>query len=126
MDSRLVFLRPLGLRLADGSAIPVTPEESAGYRFREAAFFGNLFDGSGVFVAPERDVLDPSVSTRRGCAAEFGVPGACGPMAQAGVAADRCTAGADGETYAACTVNGRTFRPVQVFLRESDVSRVAR
>ena len=109
---------------ADGSAIPVTADEAADYRFREAAFFGNLFDGSGVFVAPERDVLDPSVSTRRGCAAERGVPGSCGPMVQAGVAAERCTAGADGATYGACTVNGRAFRPVQVFLRDSDVTRV--
>jgi hypothetical protein len=109
---------------ADGSAIPVTSEESAGYSFREAAFFGNLFDGSGVFVAPERDILDPSVSTPRGCAAELGVPGACGRMAQAGQAAERCTAGADHATYAACTVNGRAFRPVQVFLRDSDVTRV--
>ena len=110
---------------ADGSAIPVTREEADGYRFREASYFGNLFDGSGVFVALERDVMDPAVSTPRGCAAERGVPGSCGPMVQAGMAADRCTVGADGETYGACTVNARAFRPLQVFLSASDVTRVA-
>ncbi len=109
---------------ADGSAIPVTREEAAGFTFREASYFGNLFDGSGVFVAPERDVMDPAVSTPRGCAAERGVPGACGSMGQAGMAADRCEVGADGATYGACSVNGRAFRPLQVFLSESVVTRV--
>ncbi len=109
---------------ADGSTIPVTREEEAGFRFREASYFGNLFDGTGVFVALEQDVLDPAVSTPRGCAAERGVPGSCGPMVQAGLAADRCEVGADGVTHGACRVNGRAFRPLQVFLSASDITRV--
>jgi hypothetical protein len=105
-----------------GEAIPVAADEVAGWRFSEATYFGNLFDGSGVYVALSTDSLDPRVSTPRGCAAERGVPGSCGPMVQAGLAADRCTAGADGVTHASCSVNGRAFRPVQVFLNAADVS----
>jgi hypothetical protein len=107
----------------DGEAIPVSAEERAGWRFREACFFGNLFDGTGVATGLELDSLDPAVSTPRGCAAERGVPGTCGPMVQAGLCKDLCSTGADGETYASCKVGGRAFRPVQVSLHAADVHR---
>jgi hypothetical protein len=105
----------------DGSTIDVTEEEAQGWRFHEACFFGNLFDGAGVGVGVEPDSLRTDVSTPRGCAAEFGVPGDCAPMIHVGMCADLCALGADGVTYESCTVNGRSYRPLQVFLQDSDV-----
>jgi hypothetical protein len=109
--------------LAGGDPIPVTAAEAAGWRNREACFFGNLFDGTGVWNALEPDLLDPLVSTPRGCAAEFGVAQDCPPMMRAGMCADVCTAGPDGITWADCAVGGVHFRPLAVVLQDSDVYR---
>jgi len=109
--------------LADGQPIPVTAEEEAGWTNREACFFGNLFDGTGVWNALDPDLLAPSISTPRGCAAEFGAARSCPPMVQAGTCADVCTVGPDGVTWADCAVNGVHYRPLRVFLQDSDVYR---
>jgi len=109
--------------LADGQPIPVTAEEEAGWTSREACFFGNLFDGTGVWNALEPDLLDPTISTPRGCAAEFGSSRSCPPMVQAGTCAEVCTVGPDGATWADCAVNGVHYRPLRVFLQASDVYR---
>jgi hypothetical protein len=108
---------------ADGTTIEVTPEEDAGWRFHEACFIGNLFDGAGVGIGLEPDSLQSDVSTPRGCAAEFGIPGDCSPMVHVGMCSDLCTLGEDGKTYGTCTVNGRAYRAIQVFLQDSDVYR---
>ncbi len=114
--------------LESGATIAVTADEDAGWTFREACFFGNLFTHSGVYDGLMPDSLDPLVSTPRGCAAEFGVPGSCPPMVQAGICADLCTLGPDGTTWGDCRVtrpDGAVvhFRPVQTFLRAADVYR---
>ncbi|HSN90359.1 MAG TPA: hypothetical protein VLS93_03950 [Anaeromyxobacteraceae bacterium] len=109
--------------LADGTTIPVTDAEAAGWTNREACFFGNLFDGTGVWDALEPDLLDPVISTPRGCAAEFGVAQSCPPMMQAGMCADICAVGPDGVTWNDCAVNGIHYRPLRVFLQASDVYR---
>ncbi len=108
---------------ADGQPIPVTGDEAASYTFREACYFGDLFDGSGTFMALEPDSLDATVSTPRGCAAELGVETHCPPMAYAGSCADLCQAGPDGVTWSRCTVNDVTYRPVRVFLSAASVNR---
>jgi hypothetical protein len=109
---------------ADGTTIAVTAEEAAGWTFREACFFGNLFDAYGVGVALEPDLLDPKYSTPRGCATEFGVSQQCSPMTQsADLCSTYCSVGPDGKTWQTCTLpDGRTFHPVQVFLQQSDVN----
>jgi hypothetical protein len=107
--------------LESGELIPVTAEEAIGWTHREACFFGNLFDGTGVWNALDPDLLSPVLSTPRGCAAEFGVAQSCPPMMQAGLCADVCTVGPDGVTWADCAVNGVHYRPLRVFLQSSDV-----
>jgi hypothetical protein len=113
--------------LADGAAIPVTETEAAMFGFHEAAFVGNLFDGTGVGVALEADSYDPAVTTPRGCAAEFGVQQLCLPMVPLGRSAELCTVGSDGVTWSDCVVSTnagpRHFKPVQTFLQASDVYR---
>jgi hypothetical protein len=114
--------------LENGQKIKVVEGEESGWRFAEACFFGNLFVHQGVFDALMPDSLDPVVSTPRGCAAEFGKPGECKPMLQAGKCADLCTLGDDGKTWADCTLKKEDgtqlhFKPVQVFLQDSDVYR---
>ncbi len=110
-----------GYRTTD-ETIPLADGEEAGWPFAEACYFGNLFSGGGIYDALMPDSLQEKVSTPRGCAAEFGKPGSCPPMAQVGMCADVCTLGPDGKTWASCTApDGTVYRPVQVFLRPSDV-----
>ncbi len=109
--------------LESGETIALDAGEAEGWTYREACFFGNLFDGTGVWNALEPDLLDPAVSTPRGCAAEFGVAQSCPPMQRAGMCADVCAPGPDGVTWADCVAGGAHFRPVQVFLRAADVYR---
>jgi hypothetical protein len=108
---------------ANGDPVVVTAEEAQQFTNREACFFGNLFDATGVWSALEPDLLDPAISTPRGCAAEFGVPQDCPPIVRAGMCADVCTAGADGVTWSDCAVDGVHFKPLQVYLQDSDVYR---
>jgi hypothetical protein len=108
---------------ASGEIIAMSEGEAAQFPHREACFFGNLFDATGVWNALEPDLLDPTISTPRGCSAEFGEPQDCPPMVKAGMCADVCTVGADGVTWADCVVNGVHYRPVAVFLQDSDVYR---
>jgi hypothetical protein len=107
--------------LAAGDPIPLAPGEEENWLHRESCFFGNIFDGTGVWTALEYDLLDAGISTPRGCSAEFGVPQSCPPMMQAGYCADLCTSGPDGVTWMSCAVDGRPFRPLQVYLQPSDV-----
>jgi hypothetical protein len=109
--------------LESGETIALAEGEVEGWTHREACFFGNLFDGSGVWNALEPDLLDPAISTPRGCAAEFGVPQSCPPMVRAGMCADVCSRGPDGTTWVDCVVGDVHYRPVEVSLRDADVYR---
>ena len=67
-------------RFADGTTIPTSSLEKGTYSASEGCFFGNLFDGSGVFSAWDSGFSDPAVSSPRACARESGQPGDCAPM----------------------------------------------
>jgi len=105
-----------------GDLIPVTADEVATWHSAEACFFGNLFTGPGVYSALMPDLLDASISTPRGCAAEFGQPGQCPPMVQVGMCSDVCTADENG-IWQDCSPDGGAthYRPVQTFLRDADI-----
>jgi len=110
---------------ASGDLIPVTDEERTGWHSAEGCFFGNLFTGPGVWNAMMPDLLDPAISTPRGCTAEFGQPTRCPPMVHLAMCADACTMGEDGATWKDCSPDGGAthYRPVQTFLRDADIYR---
>jgi hypothetical protein len=114
-------------RDAAGNAIPFTPAELAEYSRREACFFGNLFNGDGIFVAAGQDPLAPGESTSRACGGllpgDTGASVPCAPMVYAGSCAERCTPSADGTSYTRCTWNGVTYtRPINTRLRPRDIA----
>jgi hypothetical protein len=114
-------------RDAAGTPIAFTSAELAEFSRPESCFFGNLFNGEGVFVAAGPMPLGPSESTSRACGGllnggtEASAP--CAPMTYVGSCAARCTPSADGTSYTSCTWNGVTYtRPVTTRLRPRDIA----
>ncbi|WP_434346243.1 hypothetical protein ACN6A1_32045 [Myxococcus virescens] len=130
-------------RDARGSALPYTEQELSTFSEREACFFGNLFDGTGVFAATDRGYLREDESTVRAC----GLPSSpahadCLPIIHAGTCESLCQRAAtaalpfDWESdrknpppygeppyYETCTYNGRTFQPLTTRLQPRDIHR---
>jgi len=117
---------PLSVRgpLADGASfIALEPGEDATFVEPEGCFFGNLFDGSGIYGGAFLAEWTADETNPRGCAVESGVPGDCPPIQHVGSCADSCApAPGDGPTvYASCTVNGVSYLPVTTYLSAADV-----
>ncbi|WNZ63203.1 hypothetical protein QEG98_05350 [Myxococcus sp. MxC21-1] len=122
-------------RDARDSALPYTEQELSTFSEREACFFGNLFDGTGVFAATDRGYLREDESTVRAC----GLPSSpahadCLPIIHAGTCESLCQRAAtaalpfgweSGEPpyYETCTYNGRTFQPLTTRLQPRDIHR---
>src|SRR5206468_399565 len=69
---------------ASGTAIPVTSAESIQFSVAEGCFWGNIFDGTGVYAAANKTMLDSTLSSPRACALESGGVGQCPPMITTG------------------------------------------
>lgn len=112
---------------AAGTAIPYTSSELTTFSEQEACFFGNLFDGSGVFAANDQGYLNPKESTARGCGLSSSSNSSeCLPIIHVGNCRSLCEqAYADGSKqpyYASCTYNGRTYtRPITTRIRPVDI-----
>jgi hypothetical protein len=112
--------------LPDGqSFIALDPGEDALFAKPEGCFFGNLFDGSGIYSGAFLPSWTAEETNPRGCAVEGGLPGSCPPMQHVGSCADFCTAApGDGATvYASCTVNEVSYLPLTTYLSAGDVYR---
>ena len=110
--------------LSDGqSFIPLDPGEDTLFAKPEGCFFGNLFDGSGIYSGAFLDSWTEAETNPRGCAVEAGLPGTCPPIQHAGRCADVCTpAEGDGATlYLSCTVNGVSYLPLTTYLSAASV-----
>jgi len=117
---------PLSVRgpLADGvSFIALEPGEDTTYIEPEGCFFGNLFDGSGIYDGAFLASWTAVETNPRGCAVEAGLAGECPPIQHVGSCADFCTAAPDGgpAVYTSCTVNGVSYLPVTTYLSPADV-----
>jgi hypothetical protein len=114
---------------SSGGQIPVTSSEAATYNNDEGCYFGNLFDGSGVFSAYSRNspLADPSQSSLRACALSAGQYGSCPPMQ---TTYDSCQSLCTGTwsqvtgafTFRSCSWNGTDYRPLSVRLRDADIA----
>jgi len=115
-------------RKADGTNIPVTDEEREDFDLREACFFGNIFNGEGVYAAPFKAHLqhgedDEILSSPRACGiTEPWDTGDCSPFLPrlAGRCNDYC-AGQSAATFASCTLNGVTYKPITTTMRFDDL-----
>jgi hypothetical protein len=120
-----VSLSVLG-RNGGGTTIAWTEEELASHARRESCFFGNLFNGQGLFVGAEREPLGPSESTSRACGGllhggtEASAP--CAPMVYVGACMAHCELDPSGLFFTECTYNGTRYsRPLTTRLRLEDV-----
>jgi hypothetical protein len=114
-------------RNAAGSPIPYTSQELSAHSRREACFFGNLFNGEGLFVGAEREPMGPSESSSRACAGLFyngsETTAPCAPMVYVGACTSVCTLDpAQPHYFQSCRPNGVTYhRPITTRLRVEDI-----
>jgi len=104
---------------AQGQPIPYTSTELADYSLREGCFFGNLFNGEGLFVGNDQALLGPSQSSLRACALEGS--NQCAPLVHIGSCQASCQLDPTGTYYTQCTRNGKTYRPMTTRLRVQEV-----
>ena len=112
---------------ASPPAIPYTSQELATYSETEACYFGNLFDGTGVFAANDQAYLSADKSTPRTCGLASGTAQNCPPITHVGMCATYCQRAFSGSTplpyYESCTYNGRPYRPITARIRPQEIYR---
>ena len=113
----------------DGSLIPMTAAELSSYTTDEGCFFGNLFDGTGVFSAwsSNSPLAKVGQTSLRACAADNGQPGSCWPMVSTGKTCQAIcsTTTTDLNKYWAfktCSWNGKSWPVLSVRLTPAEVA----
>jgi hypothetical protein len=125
---------PISVRGWDvnGKAIAMVLGEAGTYSQREGAFFGNLFDGTGVFSCYSPNFVATDKTSARACAFSLGGAGSCPPMASKGKCDSICakktsTVSVNGtltssmEAFEKCKVNGRSFRTLTSWFQSEDL-----
>lgn len=107
---------------ATGQYIPFTLEELARYSRREACFFGNLFNGEGIFFGSDGPRLHPSESSSRTCALS-GEANACLPITYAGRCDQLCEQVLPGGFYTSCTYHGVRYQPLTTRISKQEIYR---
>jgi hypothetical protein len=115
-------------RTAQGTPIPYTSSELSTYSEQEACFFGNLFDGTGIFAANDRAYLSPSESTTRACGLSSSATDSdCPPIVHLGSCESLCErAGTTSDPkpyYLRCTYGGKNYRPIATRIRPQEIYR---
>ena len=109
---------------ATGQIIPFTMDELQQYSYKEGCFFGNLFNGEGVFYGVEGPPLHDDKSSSRACVLSSNAPGAagqCPPLSYAGTCAQLCQPIVPGGFYTSCTWHGVTYKPLTTRINPSDI-----
>ncbi len=112
-------------RNANNSAIPLSANELSNYSVKEGCFFGNLFNGEGIFVGEDHAPWSSSYSSVRACALDYtyGPSPDCSPLVVVGDCSATCTLDAGGTYYTSCTYGGKSYKPITTRLRSSDIYR---
>jgi hypothetical protein len=112
-----------------GLLIPVAATEQNQYPLDEGCFFGNLFDGTGVFTAYSGNspLAQAGKTSERACAANDGKPGNCAPMTATGKTCQSiCTGQISAITgafeYQSCSWKGVTYPALTIRLQSADVA----
>jgi hypothetical protein len=108
---------------SNGVAIPLEANELTTYSVKEGCFFGNLFNGEGIFVGQDHAPWDLKYSSARACALDYttGPSPDCAPLVVVGGCASICTLDASGNFYTSCTQAGKTYKPLTTRLRSQDI-----
>jgi hypothetical protein len=109
---------------ASGQSIPYTSAELVDFSQREACFFGNVFNDTGVFVGNDQPLLSASKSSLRTCAlgsTNSATSSECPPLLHVGSCQASCQLDATGTYYTQCTRNGVTYRPITSRIRTQDI-----
>ena len=110
---------------ASGSQLPVTSSEASSFDNDEGCYFGNLFDGTGVFTAYSYNspMVSSGYSSLRACALNNGSLGDCFPLVATGYACqDLCTGTNSTFSLGSCSWGGIAYRPVSVRLSNSEIA----
>jgi hypothetical protein len=112
---------------ADGAAIPQAPGELSTYSVREAAFFGNLFDGSGaLYSCRDHKEWSTEYSSARACAFDYKHGAAptelCAPIVFLGTCWDYCSWN-ELDAFTGCTYGGQAYLPITTRILPADVFR---
>ncbi len=112
-------------RTASNAAIPLEWNELSTFPVKEGCFFGNLFNGEGIFVGEDHAAWDLKYSSVRACALDYawGPSPDCAPLQVVGDCSAICTPDASGNYYTSCSYNGRSYKPITTRLRSSDIYR---
>ncbi|HEY6034971.1 MAG TPA: hypothetical protein VIV58_11945 [Kofleriaceae bacterium] len=112
-------------RTATGVEIPRAANELTSYPVREAAWFGNLMNGDGVFVCLDHVPWLAAYSSPRACALDMATPGqtspVCPPIVFAGACSTICTADASKTYYTSCKWNNKTYQPLATRFQSASV-----
>jgi hypothetical protein len=108
-----------------GLEVPFNAWELSTFSKKEACFFGNLFDGSGLYAANDEAYLNPKESTSRGCGLSSSATNSeCPPILHVGLCAQLCERASTGRTvkpyYATCTYKEKTYLPLTTRIRPED------
>ncbi|QRK07394.1 hypothetical protein JQX13_46485 [Archangium violaceum] len=107
-----------------GNPIPVTTSESSTFSEPEAAFFGNLFTGEGIYACNNRGPLNPTESSARACGLSSQGTGAsieCPPIQHTGQCSSICVIDKLRGDYARCTIGRKAYLPLTTHLKPSDI-----
>jgi hypothetical protein len=111
-------------RTAKGVQLPIGANELTTYSVREGCFFGNLFNGDGVFGGPDHASWNSKTSTARACVFDTKFKDSmsqCPPLFQIGYCASNCTADPTNTFYETCTYNGKTYKALATRIRPQEV-----
>ena len=116
--ARSVMVSVLGTT-AQGTPLATTAQENASYTLREGCFFGNLFNGDGLFVGNDQGLFNYNQSSLRACA--LGGPNACPPLQFIGSCHALCMHDATGSAFTRCYQQGHLYHALTTRLRPQDV-----
>jgi hypothetical protein len=108
---------------ATGAPIPVGPQEFLAFSEKEACFFGNLFQGEGIFAGNDA-LWSVTNSSVRACGIEnpsSGNVNKCPPIQHVRRCTEICVPDALGNYFQSCTHEGKTYRAMTTRIRPGDI-----
>ncbi len=113
----------------NGTPLPVSSAEASQYGNDEGCYFGNLFDGTGVYSgwSSNSPLTQRQNTSERACAISGGQPGQCSPMIETNRTCQSMCTGSWSDVnnsfqFTSCTYGGVTYRPITVRLQDSDIA----
>lgn len=112
-------------RNARNETILYTKMELAEFSEREACFFGNLFNGGGIYTGNDGGKLHHDNSSARACSRsnqKNDERQPCLPIVRVRIKCNKfCEKDEAKEIYESCTYNGITYRPITTRMRKEEV-----